>query len=172
VSVGEIEQAIENATAVRRNKRGRSGEVRIDSVTDGGRHVVVITVHNPARRFPAADHCVGGVMSRRTRRTEPEREAEIAERYYERRHEDGDWDEPERLDKPVRLDVTLSVRFSREELEAVRTAAEQAGIRPTAFIRQAAVEAVSRRPVDRARLQHDLAKAVELMEDAQRSLAS
>jgi hypothetical protein len=111
-------------------------------------------------------------MSRRTRRTEPEREAEIAERYYERRLEDGDWDEPERLDKPGRLDVTLSVRFSREELEAVRTAAEQAGIKPTAFIRQAAVEAVSRRPVDRARLQHDLAKAVELMEDAQRSLAS
>jgi mobilization protein NikA len=110
-------------------------------------------------------------MSKR-RRTEQQSEAEVAERYFERRHKDGDWDEPERLDKPVRLDVTLSVRFSREELKAVRTAAEQAGIKPTAFIRQAAVEAVSRRPVDRARLQHDLAKAVELMEDAQRSLAS
>jgi hypothetical protein len=99
-------------------------------------------------------------------------EADVAERYYERRHEDGDWAEPEQLDKPARLDVTLSVRFTREELEAVRAAAERAGIKPTAFIRQAAIDALSRRPVDRARLQHDLAKAVELMEDAQRSLAS
>jgi hypothetical protein len=40
-----------------------------------------------------------------------------------------------------------------------------------AFIRHAAVEALSGRPVDRARVQHDLAKAVELMEDAQRALA-
>jgi len=111
-------------------------------------------------------------MSKRRRRSDQQGEAEIAERYYERRHEDGDWDEPESLDKPVRLDVTLSVRFSREELEAVRTAAEQAGMKPTAFIRQAAVEALSRRRVDRTRLQHDLAKAVELMQDAQRSLAS
>jgi uncharacterized protein (DUF1778 family) len=111
-------------------------------------------------------------MSKRTRQTEQQSEAEIAERYYERQDEDGDWDEPEPLDKPARLEVTLSVRLTREELEAVRTAAEQAGIKPTAFIRQAAVEALSRRPVDRARLQHDLAKAVELMEDAQRSLAS
>jgi hypothetical protein len=110
-------------------------------------------------------------MGKRIRRTE-QQSAEIAEGYYERRHEDGDWREPEPLDKPVRLEVTLSVRFSREELEAVRTAAEQAGIKPTAFIRQAAVAALSRRPVDRARLQHDLARAVELMEDAQRSLAS
>jgi hypothetical protein len=144
--------------------------VRIDSVTDGGRHVG----HRGPRSgtaFAAADHCLGGVMSKR-RGTERQSDAKIAERYYERRHEDGDWDELERLDKPVRLDVTLSVRFNREELEAVRAAAEQAGIKPTAFIRQAAVEAVSRRPVDRARLQHDLAKAVEFMEDAQRSLAS
>jgi uncharacterized DUF497 family protein len=50
ISVGEMEQAIANATAVRRNKRGRSGDVRIDSVTDGGRHVVVIAAHDPARR--------------------------------------------------------------------------------------------------------------------------
>jgi hypothetical protein len=111
-------------------------------------------------------------MSKGRRQSEQQSEADIAERYYERRHEDRDWGEPERLVQPARLDVTLSVRFSREELGAVRTAAEQAGIKPTAFIRQAAMEALVRRPVDRARLQHDLAKAVELMEDAQRSLAS
>jgi uncharacterized DUF497 family protein len=50
VTMGEIEQAIVNATTVRRNKRGRSGDVRIDSVTDGGRRIVVIAVHDPARR--------------------------------------------------------------------------------------------------------------------------
>jgi uncharacterized DUF497 family protein len=50
VSASEIEQAVGNATAVRRNKRGRSGDVRIESVTDGGRQVIVIAVHDPARR--------------------------------------------------------------------------------------------------------------------------
>jgi hypothetical protein len=111
-------------------------------------------------------------MSKRSRQSEGPGEAEIAEQYHQRRHEDEDWDEPEPLDKPSRLDVTLSVRFTREELEAVRAAAREAGLKPTAFIRQAAVEAMSRRPVDRARLQQNLAKAVELMEDARRSLAS
>ena len=51
VSVVEIEQAISNATALRRNKRGRSGDVRIDSVTNGGRKVVVIAAHDPGRRL-------------------------------------------------------------------------------------------------------------------------
>jgi hypothetical protein len=41
-----------------------------------------------------------------------------------------------------------------------------------AIIRQAAVEALARRPVDRARLEEDLARAVELMRDAQRALGS
>jgi uncharacterized DUF497 family protein len=50
VSVSEIEQAIANAAVVRRNKRGRPGDVRIDSVTDGGRRVVVIAVHDAPRR--------------------------------------------------------------------------------------------------------------------------
>jgi hypothetical protein len=108
----------------------------------------------------------------RAKRASQLTEAELAKRYYDRRHEDGDWALPEPLEKPARLEVTLSVRFSRDELEAVRAAAERAGIKPTAFIRQAAVEALSRRPVDRARLEQDLARAVELMRDAQRTLAS
>jgi predicted component of type VI protein secretion system len=111
-------------------------------------------------------------MSSRAKRPCDPTEAELAERYYDRRHADGDWGEPEPLDKPVRLEVTLSVRFTREEVEAVRAAAERAGMKPTAFIRQAAVEALARRPVDRARLEKDLARAVELMRDAQRALAS
>jgi len=111
-------------------------------------------------------------MSKRTRRSEEPTEEELADRYYRRRHEEGDWGEPELLEKPARLDMTLSVRFTREELDAVRAAAEQAGVKPTTFIRLAAIEAVSRRPVDRARLEQDLARAVELMRDAQRALAS
>jgi hypothetical protein len=111
-------------------------------------------------------------MSRRTRRDEQTSEAELAEGYYDRRHEDSDWDEPDALEKPARLDVTLSVRFTRDELEALRGAAERAGLKPTAFIRQAAVEALAQAPVDRARLERDLARALELMRDAQRALAS
>jgi len=98
-------------------------------------------------------------------------EADLAESYYDRRTEDV-WGEPEPLERPARLDVTLSVRFSREEIEAVRAAAQRAQLKPTAFIRHAALEALSARPVDRARLETDLAQAVELMRDAQRSLAS
>jgi hypothetical protein len=111
-------------------------------------------------------------MSKPTPRGQQTSEADLAEVYYERRHEDSDWDEPDTLEKPARLDVTLSVRFTREELEAVRGAAERAGLKPTAFIRQAAVEALARAPVDRARLERDLASALELMRDAQRALAS
>lgn len=111
-------------------------------------------------------------MSKQSRRNDQMNEAEMAERYYERRHEDGDWDEPDALDKPARLEVTLSVRFTRDELDAVRAAAERAGLKPTAFIRHAAVEALAQAPVDRARLERDLATAVELMQDAQRAIAS
>ena len=111
-------------------------------------------------------------MSKQVPGDEQSTEAELAERYYERRHEGGDWDEPVALDKPARLDVTLSVRFTRDELDAVRGAAERAGLKTTAFIRRAAVEALAQAPVDRARLEHDLATAVELMRDAQRAIAS
>lgn len=50
VSVIEVEQAIANATTVRRNKRGGSGDVRLDAVTAGGRRVVVIAAYDPIRR--------------------------------------------------------------------------------------------------------------------------
>lgn len=50
VSMAEIEQAIDNATAVRRNKRHESGDARLDSVTDGGRKVVVIVSYDRVRR--------------------------------------------------------------------------------------------------------------------------
>lgn len=49
VSVTEIEQAVAKATSGRRNKRGGSGDIRIDSTTDGGRRVVVIGAYDPTR---------------------------------------------------------------------------------------------------------------------------
>lgn len=49
VSVIEIEQAVANATVGRRNKRGQSGDIRIDSITDGGRKIVVIGASDPTR---------------------------------------------------------------------------------------------------------------------------
>lgn len=111
-------------------------------------------------------------MGKRGRRSGKTPEAELAERYYERRDDDGDWGEPEPLEKPARLEVTLSVRFTADEIEALRAAADQAGIKPTAFIRQAAMAALAHRPVDRARVEKDLKQAVELMRDAQRVLGS
>lgn len=99
-------------------------------------------------------------------------EAERAEDYYQRREDEGEWGEPESVMKPARLEATLSVRFTREELDAVREAAERAGMKPTAFIRQAAVAAVARQPLDRARLESSISKALALMRDAQRTLAS
>jgi len=50
VSVQEIEQVIVSATVIRRNKRGRPGDVRIEASTDGGRQVVVVAAHDAARR--------------------------------------------------------------------------------------------------------------------------
>jgi uncharacterized protein (DUF1778 family) len=48
----------------------------------------------------------------------------------------------------VRRAVTISVRFSEEEISDLRRRADTAGVKVTAFIRQAALEAA--RPVDRA----------------------
>lgn len=96
----------------------------------------------------------------------------LADRYYEHRYDDDQWADPEPMDRPARLTMTLSVRFTADELEAVRAMAEHLGMKPTAFVRQAAVEALSEHPVDRVRVANDLAKAVELMRDAQRALAT
>ena len=97
-------------------------------------------------------------------------ENDLADQYYERRYDDDEWTDPEPVDKPARLTMTLSVRFTAEELEAVRAMAEQLGMKPTALVRQAAVEALAENPVDRVRVANDLAKAVALMRDAQRAL--
>ena len=54
--------------------------------------------------------------------------------------------------------MTISVRFSPEEIEELRARAEDAGVKVTSFIRAAALEATS--PVDRATL-GELARELE-----------
>ncbi|WP_188548958.1 plasmid mobilization protein [Sediminivirga luteola] len=58
----------------------------------------------------------------------------------------------------ARRQVTISVRFSEEEIAALRNRAEELGIKVTAFIRAAALDA--ERPLDRAALAR-LAAGVE-----------
>ena len=79
---------------------------------------------------------------------------ELAERYDRSRDTTG-FGGPEPVQ--VRRDVTISVRFSEQEIEQLRRHAEEAGMRVTAFIRAAALQA--ERPVDRdevARLAADI----------------
>jgi len=96
----------------------------------------------------------------------------MADYYYAHCDDPEEWGEPEPVETPARLDAVLSVRFTGKELDSVRAAAAQAGMKVTAFVRQAALEAISRRPVDRARLEQDLAQAAKAVRDAQQALAS
>ena len=64
---------------------------------------------------------------------------------------DADWGEP--VPVTVRRNVTISVRFSADEIAAIRRQADAAGMRVTAYIRQAALsggEAIDRDKVARA----------------------
>jgi predicted DNA binding CopG/RHH family protein len=82
-------------------------------------------------------------------------DAELAEHY----NETGDLSDFEGSEPfVVRRSVTISVRFSADEIEALRRQAEAAGIKVTAFIRSAALEA--ERPLDRAAIA-SLAAGVE-----------
>lgn len=85
-------------------------------------------------------------MSRRSAEPESSKasagEAELAGQLYAERHDESAWGAWTAVESG-RLDVTLSVRFSREEIAAVRAAAEAAGMKPTTFIREAALAACS-----------------------------
>jgi len=67
-------------------------------------------------------------------------EAEFAGYYQAHRGDTEEWEPPEAISRPARLDVTISVRFTPEEISAVRERARDAGLKPTAFIRQAALD--------------------------------
>lgn len=77
-------------------------------------------------------------------------EAQLAEYYQTHRDDTDEWGSPEVIKKPARLDVTISVRFTTDEIASVRERASQAGMKPTSFIRQAALEIEA--PVNRSQL--------------------
>ena len=89
--------------------------------------------------------------------TEAMTDAELAE-YYNRTQDTSDFDEDEEFPITVRRSVTISVRFSDDEIAELRARAEQAGVKVTSFIRAAALEAAS--PVDRVAL-GELARDLE-----------
>jgi len=62
-------------------------------------------------------------------------------------HDMHEWGEPEPIQKPDRLDVTIAVRFTADEIAAVRQRATEAAVKPTVFIRRAALH--SHNPLDR-----------------------
>lgn len=66
-------------------------------------------------------------------------EAELAD-YYNRTQDTSDFDDGEEVSITVRRDVTISVRFSVEEIAELRARAEEAGVKVTPFIRAAALE--------------------------------
>lgn len=96
--------------------------------------------------------------------------ADLAEFYDAHRDDKEMWDEPEPVAKSERLDVTLSVRFTRSEIARIREAAESANVKPTTLIREAALNHVL--PVDVKRLSADLDRLAELVSDARHSLRS
>lgn len=80
---------------------------------------------------------------------EPKSETELAD-YYNETEDLSGFDQEGPKPVTVRRDVTISMRFSDDEIAELRARAEQGGVKVTSFIRAAALEAS--RPVDRAAL--------------------
>lgn len=94
-------------------------------------------------------------------------DAELAD-YYDRHRDLTDWSEPQPVQKPERLDVTISVRFTPAEIATIRTRAEAAGLKPTAYIRRCAL-ANERPPIDRGQLSRTVAALTRDLEDLRRA---
>jgi uncharacterized protein (DUF1778 family) len=89
--------------------------------------------------------------------TKAKSEAELAAFYNETEGlSEFDLEHPESV--TVKRSITISVRFSIDEIAALRERAEAAGVKVTSFIRAAALEATS--PVERAALS-ELARGLE-----------
>lgn len=105
--------------------------------------------------------------------TEHLSEAELAD-YYDRTHDltGFDLNHPEPITPPRgRLDVTISVRFSPEEIDLLRTEAERAGLKVTAFIRTLALQHAAGPVLDRAALRRKLATVSAELNALERQLA-
>jgi predicted DNA binding CopG/RHH family protein len=75
-------------------------------------------------------------MSDRTKRMT---EAELA-LYYDQTHDLSEFDESAAYPAEVRRNVTISVRFSEDEIRRLRAQADAVGMKVTALIRAAALE--------------------------------
>ena len=93
-------------------------------------------------------------------------DVELAD-YYDQHH-GGEGEEPEPVQRPERLEVTISVRFSTGEIEAVRARAEAAGLKPTAYIRRCALGS-ERPPIDRNELSRSVAALSRDLEELRRA---
>ena len=94
-------------------------------------------------------------------------ETELAE-YYDQSHDVSEFDESAAYQAEVRRNVTISVRFSDEEIALLRERAEASGEKVTAYIRAAALQQAS--PLDRRRLLHALEAASADVVQAERLL--
>lgn len=81
--------------------------------------------------------------------TEKMTEAELAE-YYDRTRDLSEFNEDDTVPVEVRRNVTISVRFSDEEIAQLRREADEQGVKVTAYIRDAALNAAT--PLDRSAL--------------------
>lgn len=94
-------------------------------------------------------------------------EAELAG-YYDQTRDVSEFDESAAYPVEVRRNVTISVRFSEEEIATLRGRAEAAGVKVTAYIRAAALQQAA--PLDRLQLlaaleaaSADVARAEQLL---------
>lgn len=78
----------------------------------------------------------------------PNDEPERAAHYEQSKDDPADWEEPEQPDRPRRrLGVMFSVRLQPDELDSIRVLAARRGMSVSAFLRDAALNAVAAEPV-------------------------
>jgi hypothetical protein len=103
-----------------------------------------------------------------SRKSQGKSEKELAE-FYDRTHDLSEFEGGEAFPVEVRRNVTISVRFSEEEIGELRREAEAAGVKVTAYIRAAALQANA--PLDRKQLREALRAVSDDVERAERLLA-
>ena len=92
---------------------------------------------------------------------------ELAE-YYDQHRDLTQWGEPQPVEKPERLEVTISVRFTPDEIATIRAQAEAAGLKPTTYIRRCTL-AAEQPPIDRTRLSRTVAALSRDLDDLRRA---
>ncbi|MFT4085163.1 MAG: hypothetical protein QM638_21490 [Nocardioides sp.] len=113
--------------------------------------VVLMECESSWRVADAYGPCGGAGMM------DPRADAKVAANYNETQ-DLTDFDPAESEPITIKRNVTISVRFSEEEITELRARAEQTSVKVTSFIRTAALEAT--RPIDRTALA-DLVRDLE-----------